>query len=212
VEVSVASRPSSSGLPNISSQGLLAVGAVVLAGAALALIVAGEQRLRARQQGKARLRARDPLTQPVPVGQDRPSRLRKPGTAMAWPRIERGQPAPARMLRLNELDGPPTGSPVLLARQEVTFGSDPHLVVVAVDEPSVHPLHARLTRSGEGSFVLSDEGSVAGTWVNFVKINGKGQPLHHGDLVHLGRAMFRFELSAAPPPQEFEVSLVDDSL
>jgi predicted component of type VI protein secretion system len=104
------------------------------------------------------------------------------------------------------------GSPVLLTRQEVTFGSDPHLVIVAVEESSVHALHARLTRTNEGSFLLSDEGSVAGTWVNFVKINGKGHRLQHGDVIHLGRALFRFELTPAPQQEDFLVSMVDDSL
>lgn len=212
VDVTVEPKPSRSALPHISGQGLIAVGAVLLAGIVLVLIVLGENRLRGRQRKGAWLREKDPVTQPVPIVQDAPSRPRKIGTAPVWPRLDRGHNAPARMVRLSNLESSATGSPVLLTRQEVTFGSDSHLVVVAVEDSSVHALHARLTRTNEGDFLLSDEGSVAGTWVNFVKINGKGKRLQHGDLIHMGRALFRFELNPAPPQDEFVVSMVDDSL
>ena len=114
------------------------------------------------------------------------------------------------MVRLSEAETPASDRPVPINRAEITFGSDAHLVVVTVDDSSVHPLHARLTRTREGDFVLSDEGSVAGTWVNYVQINGKGVRLRHGDLIHLGRAMFRFELTAPQPQRELVVSLVEE--
>jgi pSer/pThr/pTyr-binding forkhead associated (FHA) protein len=36
---------------------------------------------------------------------------------------------------------------------------------------------------------------VAGTWVNYQPVTGRGQLLQHGDLIHLGRVMLRFELT-----------------
>ena len=210
LDVTVAPKADNSLLPHISSQGMIAVGAVLLAGLVLALVVAGESRLRGRQRGSARRREKDPVTQPVPIRRESPSRPRKTGAAPAWPKVEKAPPAPARMVRLTEAETPASGGPVPLNRAEITFGSDARLVVVAVDDSSVHPLHARLTRTREGNFLLSDEGSVAGTWVNYAQINGKGKLLQHGDLIHLGRAMFRFELTAPQAQRELVVSLVED--
>jgi fermentation-respiration switch protein FrsA (DUF1100 family) len=75
---------------------------------------------------------------------------------------------------------------------ELTFGLDPTLATMIVDDPSIEGLHARLLRDPDGTFRLVDEGSVAGTWVNYLPVTGEGQLLRHGDLVHFGRVGFRF--------------------
>jgi predicted component of type VI protein secretion system len=58
----------------------------------------------------------------------------------------------------------------------------------------VEGLHARLVRQEDGSFRLIDQGSVAGTWVNYAEVPEEGQVLQHGDLIHFGRVGFRFTL------------------
>ena len=59
---------------------------------------------------------------------------------------------------------------------------------------SVEGVHAHLEREPGGSFRLSDEGSTAGTWVNYQPVPESGKILEHGDLVHFGRMGYRFVL------------------
>jgi pSer/pThr/pTyr-binding forkhead associated (FHA) protein len=45
-----------------------------------------------------------------------------------------------------------------------------------------------------GAFRLADEGSTAGTWVNYTPVSHEGTRLEHGDLIHFGRVGYRFML------------------
>lgn len=56
-----------------------------------------------------------------------------------------------------------TGNPIPLAEKEMAFGTDPVQSNHVLDDPSIAPLHARLKQVEDGGFVLSDNGSVAGT-------------------------------------------------
>ena len=91
-------------------------------------------------------------------------------------------------------------NPILLNRREITFGSDSAQVSDCLEDASVSPMHARLLYS-DGAFILSDLQSVAGTWVNYTPVSTMGVQLEHGDMIHLGRVAFRFELSV-PPEQK----------
>ena len=77
----------------------------------------------------------------------------------------------------------------------ITLGSDAEQVIVPIDDPGVEPIHARLWRDEEGSFRLADENSIAGTWINYAPVSEGGSRIEHGDLIHIGRAGFRFTLS-----------------
>jgi pSer/pThr/pTyr-binding forkhead associated (FHA) protein len=46
----------------------------------------------------------------------------------------------------------------------------------------------------QGTFRLVDNGSVAGTWVNYAPVGPQGARLAHGDLIYAGRLGFRFNL------------------
>jgi predicted component of type VI protein secretion system len=81
---------------------------------------------------------------------------------------------------------------MIIASREVTFGRDPTLATMVIDLPSLEGLHARLRQGEDGSFILYDQGSVAGTWVNYVPVSSEGARLEHGDMVHIGRAKYRF--------------------
>ncbi len=216
---------------SISTRGMVAVGAVAAAGLALmlVLILTGNRRRvrRKRQQVDKRL-SKDPVTQPVLIQQEsdrkhpgqsqRQSPAEKPaGTKPAgarpvsswmnpiWPRSG-AQNAPARLVALDENEQPITGGAILLTRQEITFGTDPQRATQVLESPTVNELHARLYRSPEGNFFLADQGSVAGTWVNYAPVTINGARLEHGDLIHIGRVMFRFELIS---PTQADIKVID---
>ncbi len=74
-------------------------------------------------------------------------------------------------------------------RQQMSLGRDPRQVDIAFDEPHVSRLHASLVKEGE-DFVLYDEGSKWGTWVNKRRLRFKGsQVLRDGDVIGLGPAI-----------------------
>jgi pSer/pThr/pTyr-binding forkhead associated (FHA) protein len=62
-----------------------------------------------------------------------------------------------------------------------------------------------LIRQADGSYLLRDQGSTAGTWVNYQPLDEKGISLQHGDIIHFGMAEFRFELAAPPEPRAITV-------
>jgi hypothetical protein len=192
------------------------VAAVLLAGVVLTVILVSENRQQARKAGSnSRRRKNDPVTQPVTILQE-PKAIRQPRRATvpspSWPRGA-GQPvAPARLVRLTENETPVQGSQIPVSRPELTFGSDPRQAVITLSDASVCALHARLVHTSEGGFILEDKGSVAGTWVNYIPVTGQGSHLVHGDLIHFGRVMYRFELAEAPKLSEPVIRLVDEGL
>jgi predicted component of type VI protein secretion system len=67
-------------------------------------------------------------------------------------------------------------------------------------------MHARLIRQADGEYLLRDQGSIAGSWVNYELVPKSGHRLQHGDHVQLGRVEFRFQLPGDQPPREIRVS------
>lgn len=164
---------------------------------------------------------KDPLTQPVPINQDHsqplkgrsaaknvPSRPNAGWPVPSWPRPT-SQNAPARLIALDENEQPITGGIIPLARQEITLGKDPQRATQVLDSPTVDDLHARLYRDDEGHFYLADQGSVAGTWINFAPVTTSGARLEHGDLIHIGKVMFRFELTDQTQATHTEIKVTD---
>ncbi len=199
-------------LREITWQRVLVVLAVLAAGALLAgfLIRSGKRGVWTRPDSKARRAAQDPLTQPIaitreaprayiPAGQERPS----------WP-LAAGQPAPARLVRISEpeLQAIP-GEAFAIIQKEVTIGSNPRQAQMVVDDSTVQGLHARIFQSADGAYVLADAGSTAGSWLNYAPVSSQGAALEHGDIIHFGRAAFRFEL-ARPPLRQLIVKKVDE--
>jgi hypothetical protein len=91
-----------------------------------------------------------------------------------------------------------TGESIPLIGTDIFIGSDPSLTAVPLEDPSVDRMHARLIRQVDGSYLLKDQGSVAGTWVNYEEIPKEGLLLSDGDRVHFGRAFFQFIRSNTP--------------
>jgi hypothetical protein len=102
----------------------------------------------------------------------------------------------AYLERLKEDGQPMAAPPIPVIAPEMTFGSDPMQVTRILDDPSVSPLHARLQEL-DGEYILSDEKSVAGTWVND-ELLAAPRRLQHGDVVYIGRLSYRFILRKPP--------------
>jgi hypothetical protein len=169
------------------------LGAVGLAGAALVttLLVGrrGNRHVPARKTG--RRGGGDPLTAQVEEGsEERPRRALRGRAASALKQSD------AYLLRLKEDGQAITAPPIPISLPEMTFGSDPLHATRLLDDPSVSPLHARLKQEN-GQFILADEKSTAGTWVNYEPLTAP-RPLHHGDILHIGRIAYRFMLRKPP--------------
>lgn len=171
----------------------VAGGAVLLAGAALALVLVAGGRLRRSSSAARRLERKmrlDPLTQPIVP------RTEKHGMQLPW--AQRRKAAPAYLVRLKGDGQPVTAPPIPLTGSEMTFGTDPTQATHVLDDPSVSPLHARLKKERDGRFYLLDQNSTAGTWVNYEALTDKPQRLQHGDIIHLGQLSYRFMLRKPP--------------
>ncbi|NPV85414.1 MAG: FHA domain-containing protein [Anaerolineae bacterium] len=171
-----------------------------------ALFLTGRWTFIAQIKRRSRLK-KDPLTQPVAVQKDTPrTRLSAAAHTPTVPRSLSGLSAPARLVRLSDSGHPIPSSVIPLNYKVCTFGSDPQQATIVLDSPSVDALHTRLTQVSEGVFVVADANSVAGTWVNYTPISDSGVVLQHGDMIHIGRVAFRFEMSIAPEMQQPKVA------
>ncbi len=183
---------------------LIAWGAVAVAGLALLLVLFGSLIYRARHRARERRhRHADPLTQPVPATLESPTVRHKTARRSTTQSIE----APARLIPLLPDGQPAPSSSIPLADPEITLGADPVHALVVLDDPSISPLHARIRRQN-GDFWIFDQASVAGTWVNYEPIPQEGYLLKHGDRVHFGYLMYRFERTAPPPTPEPHILLL----
>ena len=171
---------------------------MVLAGAVvLGIIILGGRRGLATlaQRRKTRTDKFDPVTQPVHFKNE----VNNASRANPFPWLRRKEtPPPAYFARLT-LDGAPgKGDPIPLNGREITFGTDPTQATIVLTQPSLSLLHARLRRTETNAFVLLDQNSTAGTWVNYERIPLEGCLLKHGDVIHFGQLSFRFVLAKPP--------------
>jgi hypothetical protein len=142
----------------------------------------------------------DPLTQPLPAGKERSARTRRSAGEQVLTRPPQPATPPptwnARLLPRTEAGETAPADVILLEQNDISIGSDQQQAMVVITSPSVSPLHARITQSEPGVYILADAGSIAGTWINFAPVSSNGARLEHGDLVHFGKAAYRFELAA----------------
>jgi hypothetical protein len=183
-------------------------GAIGFAGLALLLIVFfGSMRSIFARARASRQAAGDPLTQPVPAKVE-PITGRMKRAATANGRAQQKTDAPAWFQRLTpDLQAAPV-SPIPLTEKEITFGTDPVQSSYILDDPSLSPRHAKLTRTEDGNYLLADAGTIAGTWVNFEPVGKEGHLLRHNDVVHFGQLAFRFEMKN--PPEIAEPKIIKE--
>ena len=110
------------------------------------------------------------------------------------------------------------GEAIELLADNVTLGRETGAVDIVLDDPAVSRLHARIRRDAAGVYWLYDEGSAAGTFLNYDQLGLAPRPLQHGDVVQLGRLTlhFRLELAgwagrAASEPPDTEEGNADDA-
>jgi diguanylate cyclase (GGDEF)-like protein len=89
---------------------------------------------------------------------------------------------------LTLLSGPETGRVISVTNKGLRFGRTEDCDA-SFEEASLSRLHARVFRLPGAQFVLNDEGSTNGTFVNGTRATGP-VPLHDGDRIQLGNATF----------------------
>jgi hypothetical protein len=84
------------------------------------------------------------------------------------------------------------GRSIPLPAQSVFIGRDPARAQITFSDSSVSRLHARLVEESDGVFLLYDEGSSSGTYVNDMQIGHEPMQLNAGDLIEFGRVKVIF--------------------
>lgn len=82
------------------------------------------------------------------------------------------------------------GRELILSKPEVTLGRAESCDVGLFGDPAVDRLHARI-RHVNGMYVLLDNGSATGTYVNDERLHGPRR-LRAGDAIRMGRCVLRF--------------------
>ncbi len=197
----------------------IAFSAIILAGLALFLVLLGGRlhilSLRAAQE--ARRASADPLTQPIPALAGElplPAERKKKKRRLFSKKPETGSrsavEAEAFFIRIQANGQAVAAAPIPLAEREIVFGTDPVQCAQILNDPSISPVHARLRRTDDGGYLLLDQQSIAGTWVNYEPVRREGYRLRHGDMVHFGRLAYRFMLKAPPPTPPPKVTLLTE--
>lgn len=98
------------------------------------------------------------------------------------------------------------GERLALTGSDVTVGGDASLASLVLFDPSVSGVHARLVRQADGRYIVRDQDTPGGTWVNHEAVSVQGTALKHFDRVHFGRVGFRFQFARPPASPEIIVS------
>lgn len=89
-----------------------------------------------------------------------------------------------------------------LYNDEISIGSDPKMVNIVLEDNSIECIHARIKRISDEEFWVTDEHTIAGTWVNYEQVTWDGKSLKQNDLIHFGRIGFLFILKNPPRNQK----------
>lgn len=185
-------------------------GAIILAGLVLFLILlSGRVRLPTLRKVREERRAQnDPLTQPIHVVAEEPittpdakkkaakrRTLSKKTAADSKSNVD----AAASFIRLNPDGQFAAVPPIPLAEKEIVLGTDPVQCTLVMDDPSLSSVHARIRQTDDGGYLLQDNNSIGGTWVNYEPVQRDGYRLKHGDMVNFGQLAYRFMLKTPPP-------------
>lgn len=112
---------------------------------------------------------------------------------------------------LVDKNGDEQSNRIPITQREITFGNDPTQATIDLTDPSLDALHTRILRDENGVFKIADEGSIAGTWVNYAPISSKAVQLHHGDTIHIGRICFKFKFTDTHKIPKLKVSHQESS-
>jgi hypothetical protein len=163
---------------------------------------------------RERIRLRkDPVTQPVKIASTSqvPTKPRSKSWKERLPWFKPKAvppPAIAHLLPLAGADETTLPAPLQIIADDVTLGSDPLRVNLLIADPSVEELHARIHHEDK-SFLITDAGSIAGTWVNYNLVPPAGTQLEHADIVHLGQVGFRVMFTEPGPLRKVVVTRLE---
>ena len=202
IQITVQQTPQSVIVTLAKNAPIIAGAAVATAGGILVLVLIIGRRIQPKTFGrrikkKEREQRKDPVTQPVTIT-SKPSgrRITSWINRFSWPQRESAAIKPTAYLEPVENNRfEPTQTLIAITTNEITFGKDPTLATTAFNDSSVDNLHARLKINSGEEIKIFDEGSIAGTWVNFTPVPTEGTILSHGDIIHIGRVMLRFKLT-----------------
>jgi hypothetical protein len=114
-------------------------------------------------------------------------------------------PVIAYLIPMVGSDEPTLPEPLRIMADDVTLGSDSLRANLVISDRSIEGIHARIRHEGK-SFVITDTGSVAGTWVNYQPVPTAGTLLEHADIIHLGGVVLRFNLAEPGQPRKILVT------
>ena len=167
------------------------VGAILL----LVLILVGRLQPGFIREWRRKRKRNGAITQPVQNFQDEESHTRASWiNRIQWRRGPVTVKPNAQFIPLSDTNSEESHPPLAITKRQTIFGRDDNIVDLVLTDPSVENVHAKIVQVENGVYRLSDQGSIAGTWVNYLPVPKNGQLLEHGDLVHFGRMGFRFVL------------------
>ena len=196
-------------------------GAIIFAGLLLfAILLGGRLRVPSLRAAQAARKAEaDPLTQsiqaiaesPAPVEAADKNKKRRILSKKAVADARLKKEAGASFIRIQPDGQVIPVAPINVVEPEIIFGTDPVQCSQILDDPSIALVHARLRQTDDGGYLLLDNNSVAGTWVNYEPIPREGYRLTHGDMIHFGQLIYRFTLLKPPVVARPTITVLDDS-
>ena len=188
---------------------LLTIGVIALTGLLLGviLLVGGRRRILSARR-EAQKASHDPVSQPLPPPKTEKIRKNRRLPIPVWKQSNAKRTrSSAYLARLNGKGLEHTGTPIPLTGEEISFGADPVKAAYVLDDPSISALHAILSQNEAGAFILKDQDSIAGTWINLEKVERAGKILVHGDVIHFGALRYQFMLEKAPKKVKAQVKV-----
>ncbi len=155
----------------------------------------------------------EPLASPLSAASDVKTKKRralskKAGTETKSKK-EAKRDAVASFMRINADGQIAAITPIQVVEKENVFGTDPVQCTQIMDDPSISSIHARLRLTDDGGFLLQDNNSLAGTWVNYEPIPREGYRLAHGDMVNFGQLMYRFMVNLPPATSKPKITILN---
>ncbi len=195
-----------------------AIGISLFAGTLLLLILILSGRIRPAEFGeklKKQSLNQDPLTQPILGSVLAPKkktflerlRLKKPGSSEVIPKAQflgRSKPF-AYLEHYDNGDDPSAGRKHEISLKKIIIGSSAKRSSIIIENPAVDDQHAQLLKDENGDYWLTDLDTIAGTWVNYSRIDLNPIKIFHGDILHISDNGFRFMLTEPPKMPEPEI-------
>jgi hypothetical protein len=187
----------------------LSVLAVLFAGGLLFLVLVMGRRIRPYSLKAAgiHLKRRPPIAQRISMSVESTSRAIPKWVDRLQLSRQPGAPNPLATLHyVSGSDELSNSHPFSICSEEIIIGTEADQATLVLNDSSIEAIHARIKREADGRFILYDEGSVAGTWVNYSPVPKEGTRLDNGDLVCFGRVGFRFVLCELTQKRRPQVS------